>query len=522
MCHVPRGPLFQRVLLLMLGVTAAGCANTRVAQLKPEEFAAVREGRAAVVLLRAVDELPGTGRSAAFEPGSAGKAVSLTRLRAPGTLRGVPLRSPGEAALWTGWVYLVLKPGTYYLLVHDPDPAGLAPAAAAPGEDWLLDVPTGSPLVYAGTVVFSHAPPAKPRSAAEHAHAAVATHVRDDSVEALEVGSEYFRGLLAGGGAAVRTMVVRPYSGPVAARAPANGAGTTRPRVVATGAPRARGFEVQGTCVQDGARDGLFYGQPILASEGSGTPADLLFLMVATGLYLWAGTGAIIGSVVGAGEAAKIQPCVAQTVRWVDEYGLAERLSQSLSERLRAAPAGLSAHQDGASRGARAGDERTPVLSVSVQELHLRPCAKAHLACVEAKVRVRLWDPPAGRHEMDRVLLYSNEAARHRTAPYGTPLPPYVLPIDEAPVLNLHALRRKPVAARRKAIDAEMDRAVAVLSRHILADLHGAPAPSGFDASLRRWRHGDGPDTPNARTITSRNASHPERPRDSGSNYDHP
>ena len=474
-----------RYIVLTVAATAAvGCGSAaRVAAPTASEYDAARGGRAAVVLLRAVTETHEGGERTAFGPGAAGDgtALSVARLADGGKLATAPVRSPAAAAMAAGWVYLVVKPGTYYLAVHDPPPGGLAPGPVAEGEDWLLEVPAGSPLVYAGTVVFPPVPSSKELPRHEGLPGPVATSARDDSAGASDVASRYFSNLTAGPGAAVRTIVMRRYSGAVdrPASAPQRSAGGAPPglRVLADGAPRPTGFGVQGACAQDGAWVGLREGKPILSTGGSSTNtvADLFLFMVKVGLYAYAGTGAIVGSVAGVGEAREIQPCVTQAVRWAGEYDLAARLSESLTRRVGAGGAANPA------AGGRPDDDR-PLLRVTVQELHLRPCTKAHLACVEAKVRVRLWDPRAGRYEMDRILLYSNPAARHRTEPYGAPVQPYVLPIDESPVLNLRSLGRLAPQDRRRAVEAELARAVATLSDRIVGALSRLAVPTSRPA----------------------------------------
>lgn len=464
---------------LLLGVAAGtwGCATTRVAQPTEKDYAAVRGGRAAVVMLRGLAEVDG-GERTLFGPGAAGggKSLSLARLDTADKLRSAgALRSPSAGALQAGWVYLVLKPGTYYLLIHDPTADSLAPDAAAPGEDWLLEVPAGAPLVYAGSVVFTRPGAAGEQSAGDPYRASHAARARDDSAEARETALSAFPGLGADRVARMRTMALRRYTGPVDSHSPGGGPNPTTPRVEVHGAPSPTGFDVRGACAQDGAWTGLLYGDPILSSAGSSTNtvADVFLLMVKGGLYFWAGTGAIAGSIGGGGAARDLQPCVAQSVRWAGEYDLSRRLSESLTRGLE--PAGPGP-----------GDEDRPVLRVSVQELHLRPCRNAHLACVEAKVRVRLWDPRAQRHEADRVLLYSHPSARHRTRPYGAPPQRYVLPLDDAAVVDLRALRRLPPQDRRRRIEAELDRAVAVLSGRILRDLQPAVDPARADTKRPR------------------------------------
>ena len=470
--RVPRPCLILRgVVIAVLSVPLVACTGVRVAPPSAKEYAAARGGRAAVVMLRGVAESPQGGERALFRPGSSpAKSISLARLDAPGEWsRAAALRAPDAGALRGGWVYLVLKPGTYYLLVHDTVPPGLAPETAAPGEDWLLEVPEGSPLVYAGTVVFAGAGPSAATTSSDHAgHAGhapvgVATRVRDDAAEARKVGSNCFAGLAAGEGATVRASLVRRYSGPADPGPSGPQVVSARPRVRVDGTPPPKGYGVQNACAQDGAWYGLLYGDPILKGAGSSTntAADLLLFMVKMGLYAWAGTGAIAGSVAGVGEARDVQPCVTQAVGWARDFDLARRLSESVTQRL----------TPGLPGGAGAGDGEGPELHVSVQELHLRPCRKAHLACVEARVRVRLWDPQAGRHLKDCVLLYSNAAARHRIEPYGQPLPPYVLPVDQAAVLNLRSLARMPAAERRARVEAELGRAVAALSQQITRQL---------------------------------------------------
>ena len=538
-----RGP--SLILFVVVGAilpaTVAGCAAARVGSPSEQEYAAARGGRAAVVLLRAVAETRKGGERTAFGPESGrGKAVSLVRLETGGNTKSVgPLRSPHARALRDGWIYLVLKPGTYYLLVHDRQPADLSPEFAAPGEDWLLEVPAGGPLVYAGTVVFEpvpapETPAASPPPHAPHVPASVPTRVRDDSGDARKLAREYFPALMTEPGAAPRTVVVRRYSGPLDAGARIGGAGRPPPVVDADGAPRPTGFGVRGACAEDGAWFGLLYGNPILRGGGSSTntAADVFLFAVKTGLYAWAGTGAIIGSVAGVAEARDLQPCVTQTVRWAADYDLSRRLSESLNARLAPGNAGAAGAVAGtpagtpadtracATGGPGAGDPLAPVVRVSVQELRLRPCTKAHLACIESKVRVRLWDPGGNRHEMDRILLYSNAAARHRTEPYGRPLQTYVLPVDQSPVLNLRALRRLPPERRRARVEAELDRAVAVLSERILSDL-GLSSVPGPDVGT----HQRPPDTSlpaattrpsNTRPVTTRPATGPG-PRTGGS-----
>ena len=63
------------------------------------------------------------------------------------------------------------------------------------------------------------------------------------------------------------------------------------------------------------------------------------------------------------------------------------------------------------------------------------------------------------------------------------PVQPYVLAVDESPVLNLRSLSRMAPPERRRVVEAEMARAVATLTDRIASDLSEPARPASAPAT---------------------------------------
>ena len=455
--------------LLPLLTLCAGCGgNTRVAMPGEQDLADVRAGRKSLVLVRGLVTTEKGRLGTAFGPDARRGSTSLcvARLGPRAALESVgKLRSPAAAALRDGWVYVVLPPGTYYLSTDDvpytPARATAAPADVPPAEaeayGWLLDVPAGAPVVYAGTLVFvgkagteGGGPPAR---------------IANESARARVLSSKHLAMF-----PPARPAVAQPYLGPVDRTV---AAWLDASAVQVDGAPQARGFDVRGSVVQDAAHGGLGV-LDMMAQPSSDVGMGGLLILI--GGAAWAGGGAAVGAVAGGKAAREYQPCVDEAVQRARAFKMSERIQASLAGRLGGAGGGS------ARPAARAADASRPTLHVVVESIRLRPCAKAHLACFEVRCRARLFDPASAGHLMDRVVLYSNDAARYRLPPYGEPLEPYVWTIDESPAVDFRALAKAPPEERRRRVDAELERAAAVIAERIAGDLRpsdkaAAPKP---------------------------------------------
>jgi hypothetical protein len=85
---------------------------------------------------------------------------------------------------------------------------------------------------------------------------------------------------------------------------------------------------------------------------------------------------------------------------------------------------------------------------------------------------------------MDRLVLYSNADARHRSPPDGNPPASHVMLIDEAQTLDLRALARAPADERHRQVDAEIRRAVDRITARVLLDLQ-PPVPKAVRPQTR-------------------------------------
>lgn len=464
-------------VLLALVTVAPGCGATRVAMPSEKELADVHAGRKSVVLLRGLVKTPKGNLRTAFGPDAPGDSTRLCRAdldgygglgspRRRGLWSAGRLRSPTRAALRDGWVYLVLRPGTYYLSADrfswEPAPAYAsrfdAPAAGAEAHGWLLDVPPGAPTVYAGTLTFV--------GVTAHGHVGGSgplARVGDESSRAQALAAAFLPAL-----PPARPAVMQPYLGAID-RAVASRLSATDVHV--DGAPAAKGFDVHAAVVQDGSRAGIEVLDMMGKPENDAGMAGLVILL---GGAAWAGGGAVSGAIGGAAAAREFQPCVDELVKQAGQFDTAGRLRDALRKPL-------------AGRGvATTVGEGGPTLYLAVKAVRLPPCERSHLACVEVRVRARVRDPRAGRHYMDRVVLYSNARARHRNPPDGVPLEPYVWVLDESPALDLRALAKLPPDERRRRVEAELERAVTVISHRILQDVRPGAAGSGRVSEKKR------------------------------------
>jgi hypothetical protein len=164
--------MFPRlILLLLLSVVLCGLATSCAIVKLPDrgELSAVQASDRVVVLLRATAELPEGTDIGAFPLMMSGDhvRVGLGGFETGGGIRYVdfPLFLSTEAR-HEGWIYFILEPGIHYLIfrgaaewVNDvrPGPNQWRIEIHEQLESavyWRINIPVGSPLVYAGTMQF--------------------------------------------------------------------------------------------------------------------------------------------------------------------------------------------------------------------------------------------------------------------------------------------------------------------------------------------------------------------------------
>ncbi len=137
--------------ILLLGT---GCA-TPPSALSPQQRAAISTGQRSVVLLRletTFNDRPVVARKLGLS--EAGPfALALANLDRNGPIEPEPVTAPAGESKEGTWCCLVMEPGTYYLWSALPNiqPRDLSANPKDIG-GWRLNVPSGAPVVYAGSL----------------------------------------------------------------------------------------------------------------------------------------------------------------------------------------------------------------------------------------------------------------------------------------------------------------------------------------------------------------------------------
>lgn len=119
-------------ILLVLAVVLAGCSPAVIVRPSaPDDLDKIKSGQLAVVLLQIKSLIDGkVVSSAAAGDSNNSPRVYLASLSDPKGPKRVMAASPSEAAAAEGWSYMLLPPGTYYLLVLPPGMEQNPPAVA--------------------------------------------------------------------------------------------------------------------------------------------------------------------------------------------------------------------------------------------------------------------------------------------------------------------------------------------------------------------------------------------------------
>ncbi len=166
--HPPQLRYFV-LLLLSLVILIAGCATTTVRLPSVQEEESIQLKEKAIVLLRFKADMDGKP----LDYGHNGFMLALANMDETQYLKIVePGISPSSTARDKGWMYLVLKPGTYYLSVRPPGRKQIPPEREQkllrverlsrydryefkPIPPFWFHVPAGSPVVYVGSLSVS-------------------------------------------------------------------------------------------------------------------------------------------------------------------------------------------------------------------------------------------------------------------------------------------------------------------------------------------------------------------------------
>lgn len=224
-------PTLQLLLFLILIGFATGCAVSGLPS--GEQYKAIQAGKRAVVLLRVTAEL---------KDGTEVTAFLNDRLDFGKTLCGLPcganigdnislglgsFDTGGEVRRTShlyfsakthrqGWIYFILEPGIYYLAVQGGRSTELTTyereLLSLPR--WRIDIPTGSPITYAGTLHL------KCQSAwnimgTKNCIAIDAMAIRNEEALAKTISTEYLLDL-----GPPQTILMQRHSGPIILRTP--------------------------------------------------------------------------------------------------------------------------------------------------------------------------------------------------------------------------------------------------------------------------------------------------------------
>lgn len=141
------------VSLTLIGFCAS-CTFPRVQELK--EYADIQAGTRTALLLRLTNEEVSGETSTTVLMGlgdfKTGGELELA------TLRNYPISSPSDEAAQQGWIFILLKPGVYYLgfvgvaRYNNGIPFYSLYNALNTAQRWSIDIPEGPRLIYGGSV----------------------------------------------------------------------------------------------------------------------------------------------------------------------------------------------------------------------------------------------------------------------------------------------------------------------------------------------------------------------------------
>jgi len=461
---------------LLVSSLQFGCAYMSTAVRTPdaEEAAAAQSGEKAIVLLRLaprLDAIPVTPLAEAYDASDGFWifTADIDRRGKPGRTR-LLLRAPSEAAAASNWAYLLLSPGAYWVSVLAPGEIGRPGGTEIPlrGNHYFLEVPSGAPVVYAGTLAVSCETVRELlfwRSIASCG----AMALEDETPAAQEVAGRDF-----GGAGPVTTSLLRPeddqrYRGAAADLFPigvhVEGTGEVgKPNWTSRGVGRATGL---GGITGEGAGDFV---------SGMGQGGGYLGAAIVLGYALYLPFGTVGGYIAGSHSAAKWGPCVeglgARIVAWSPPAALQESFRDALARRGIGEVVVLDSLPPTVPRGGMP-NVRTR-LEVRILEVVVRECAERWTFCPEMTVRVRLEDAGTGLVLFDETLVHTDPGAKGSFSFHADRLP-YEQAVLPAP-------RCLTIAECCSENGAEellggLDLAGKILAERVVGDLLGTPCP---------------------------------------------
>jgi hypothetical protein len=209
------------VVTAIFFLVLAGCAI--VQQPTAGERSAIQAGKQVVVLLRLTGELADGTQVETFRMDirDADFSFALGGFETGGKLeRAWPRFLSGDSAR-RGWAYLVLEPGNHYIAVLEPRSGDAWSYMEKMKSDlehlkpWLLEVPEGTTLMYAGTVnLFCHS-----RFSFFGPYCAYfdwdLVDVRNEEALAQQMAARYLADF-----GPLQTILIKPHEGPIILRTP--------------------------------------------------------------------------------------------------------------------------------------------------------------------------------------------------------------------------------------------------------------------------------------------------------------
>lgn len=142
------GPMITGAVAILGLTLITGCA-TGSGKLSDRDVQAIKAGQKSVVLLRvtlAGKHDPSVQKEIHFDT----VTINLDRQIYGYTNLSIRWKAPAPAGTKQGWRYAVLDPGCYYLKINSGNPW----VGTAASDRYLLYVPPGKPVVYAGSFTF--------------------------------------------------------------------------------------------------------------------------------------------------------------------------------------------------------------------------------------------------------------------------------------------------------------------------------------------------------------------------------
>ena len=405
-----RMPLIALSAVLLLLSTGCGFTGPSVRRVPDDEAASVRAGRLSVLLLRIAPRLDNVLVAPASRALGGEKGVIL--LRADIDHREEPrahrANSASAEANAGNWVYYLVRPGSYWIGVHDPEWAAMGRGSTPfgfPRNDFFLDVPEGVPIVYAGTLDVSCS--SRWGIFGPLVKRCDNVTVSDDSEAAGQVAQRDFDEV-----GPMETVLMRRSPGRAVPSTPGDlspmgvllkdAPHFSTPEWRKRGVGRATGLGN----FSSGELRGFFSGG---SSYGGFAEAGIVL-----GYILYLPFGAAGGLIAGEDSAQKWGACMdaigSEVAGWSPREAFRAAVADALARRgvdIVSVVENVSSVFDteGRPRG-------KTLLELDVQEVAFRECGMRWTFCGEMKVQGRLRDLARGRTLYDGILLHSNRSGR--------------------------------------------------------------------------------------------------------------